>query len=58
MAVRQFGGIQHIPRLNDLSAITYEYRLVDIDIAVVGRALEFWEACRSSIDFPVCSRDD
>ena len=58
MAMRQFGCIQHIPRLNDLFAMTYEYGLVDIDIAVVGRASEFWEACRLSIDFPLCSRDD
>ena len=31
---------------------------MDIDIVVVGRALEFWEAHRSSIDIPLCSRDD
>jgi len=38
--MKQFEGIQHIPRLNDLS-ISCEYGLVDIDIAAVGRALEF-----------------
>ena len=41
MAMRQFGGIHHIPRLSDLFAITLEYGLVDIDIAVVGRASRF-----------------
>ena len=40
------------------TAITYEYGLVDINIVVVGRAFEFWEAHRSSIDFPFYSRDN
>ena len=31
---------------------------MDIDIAIVGHALEFWKARRSSIDFPLYSRDD
>ena len=31
---------------------------MDVDIKVVGHALEFWEACRSSIDFPLYSKDD
>ena len=39
--MRQFGGIQYIPRLSDLFVVTYEYRLVDIDIAVAGHASEF-----------------
>lgn len=38
--MKQFRGIQHIPRLNDLSAITYEYGLMDIYIAVVGGAFK------------------
>ena len=29
------------PRLSDLFAVTCEYGLVDIDITVVGHALEF-----------------
>ena len=37
----QFWGIQHIPRLSDLFAITYEYRLGDIVVAVIGHASEF-----------------
>ena len=41
MAMRQFGGIQHIPRLNDLSVVTCEYELVDIDVVVIGHAFEF-----------------
>jgi len=31
---------------------------VDIDVAVIRRASEFWEVHQSSIDFPFCSRDD
>ena len=54
----QFRGIQHIPQLSDLSVITCEYRLMDIDVAVTERASDFWEARKSSIDFPLCSRDD
>ena len=58
MAMRQFGGIQHIPQLNDLFVVTCEYGLVDIDVAVIGRASEFYEVRKLSIDFPLCSRDD
>ena len=39
--MQQFGGFQHIPRLSDLFVVTYEYRLVDIDVAMIGRASEF-----------------
>ena len=38
IAKSQFRGIQNIPRLSDLSTVTYKYRLMDIDIVVVGRA--------------------
>ena len=31
---------------------------MDINVAVVGQASEFWEECKSRIDFPFCSRDD
>ena len=31
---------------------------MDIDVAVTERASDFWEARKSSIDFPLCSRDD
>ena len=31
---------------------------MEIDVTVIWRASEFWEACKSSIDFPLCSRDD
>ena len=31
---------------------------MDIDITVIRHASEFWEACKSSIDFPFYSRDD
>ena len=55
--MRQFGGIQHIPRLSDLSTVTYEYGLVDIDIAMIRHASRFWEMRMSSIDFPLYSRD-
>ena len=41
MAIKQFGGIQHIPRLSDLFVVTCENGLVDIDVVVIGRASEF-----------------
>lgn len=47
----QFKGIKHIPRLNDLSAITYEYGLVDIDVAMIRSASEFWEAHKPGMVF-------
>lgn len=31
---------------------------MDVDIAMVGCAPEFWQAHGLSIDFPLCSRDD
>ena len=31
---------------------------MDVDIAVIGHAFKFWEARKSSIDFPLYSRDD
>lgn len=31
---------------------------MDINITVIVCASEFWEACRSCIDFPLYSRDD
>ena len=58
MAMRQFGDIQRIPLLSDLSAVTCECRHVGIDIVVVGCASEFWKAHKLSIDFPLYSRDD
>ena len=57
MAMRQFGGIQHIPRLSDLSIVTCKFKLIDINVAVIG-ASKFWKAHKSSIDFPFCFRDD
>ena len=30
---------------------------MDVNIVVAGCALKFREACRSSVDFPFCSRD-
>ena len=38
--------------------VSTEYRLVDINMVVVGHALEFWGAHKLSIDFPLYSRDD
>ena len=58
MSMRQFRGIQQIPRLSDLSVVTCEYRLMDIDVVMVGCAFKFWEVRNSSIDFPLYSRDD
>ena len=31
---------------------------MDIDVAVIRHASEFWEVRKSSIDFPLYSRDD
>ena len=31
---------------------------MDIDVAVIGCAFDFWEARKSRIDFPLCFRDD
>ena len=31
---------------------------MDIDVAVIGCAYKFWQVHKSSIDFPLCSRDD
>ena len=58
MAMQQFGGIQHIPRLSDLSVVTCEYGLMDIDVAVIAHAFELWEVRKLSIDFLLCSWDD
>ena len=45
----QFRGIQHIPQLSDLSIVTCEYGLVDIDVVEIRHAFEFWEAVRDSV---------
>ena len=58
MPIRQFEGIQHIPRLSDLFVVTCEYGLMDIDVVVTGRAFDFQEALKLSIDFPLCFRDN
>ena len=39
--MQQFGGIQNIPRFIDLSVVTCEYGLVDIDVAVIEHASKF-----------------
>lgn len=41
MALRQFGGDQHVSRFSDLSIITCDYGLQDIDIVIVDRTLVF-----------------
>ena len=41
MALRQFGGDQHVPRFSDLSVITWDYELQDIDIVIIDRAFGF-----------------
>ena len=58
MALRQFGGDQHVPRLSDISNITCGYGLQDIDVVMLERAFGFWQECRSTIDYPTCPRDD
>ena len=54
MTMRQFGGIQHILRFNDLFTVTCEYGLVDIDIVMMGRASRFWETRTLSICQDIC----
>ena len=51
-------GYLAYPWLKDLSVVTCKYELVDINVTVIRHAFEFWEARKSSIDFPICSRDD
>ena len=31
---------------------------MDIDVAVIRHASKFWEMRQSSVDFPLCFRDD
>ena len=31
---------------------------MDIDVAMIGHAFEFWEVCQLSVDFLLCSKDD
>ena len=42
MAMKQFGGNQHVTELSDLSVITYGYGLQDIDTVIIDRASNFW----------------
>ena len=58
MVMRQFGGKQHISWLTDLSRITCEYGLQDIDIATIECAFDFWKEHKSTIDYPTCPKDD
>jgi len=51
MALRQFGGDQHVSRLSDISNITCGYGLQDIDVVMLERAFGFWQECRSTIDY-------
>lgn len=58
MAIRQFRGNQHILRLSDFSIITYEYVLLDIDVAIIECAFGFWMERKSIIEFPTSHGDD
>ena len=58
MALRQFGGDQHVPRFSDLSVITYDYEVQDIDTIIIDHVFGFWQECRSTIDYPIYPRDD
>ena len=58
MAIRQFRGDQHFPQLSDISVVTCEYGLLDIDVDMIERAFGFWKEHKSIIDFPTCLGDD
>ena len=58
MVIRPFAGIQHVPQLNNLSIITCEYGLQDIDTVVIDRTFDFWKERKSTIDYPICPGDD
>ena len=58
MALRPFGGDQHVPQLSDISTITCGYGLQDIDVFMVERPFGFWQECSSTIDYPTCPGDD
>ena len=49
---------QHISRRSNLSVVTCEYELMDIDVAMTGYASDFWEVRKLSINFPLYSRVD
>ena len=44
--------------LQDLSVITYENSLQDIDIVVIDCISDFWKKLRSTIDCPIYPGDD
>ena len=58
MAIRLFGGTYHVPRLRNLSVITCEYVLQDIETVIIDCASDFLKECRSTIDYPIYLRDD
>ena len=56
--MRKFEGNQHIPQLSDMSVITCDYGLRDINTVIIDRASDFWKECRSTIDYFAYPRDD
>ena len=58
MALRQFEGDQYVPQFSDLSIITYDYELQDIDTVIIDHAFGFWQKRRSTIDYRIYPRDD
>ena len=52
IAMRQFWGDHHFPRLNDIFVVTCEYGLLDIDVAMIEHTFGFWKEHKSIIDFP------
>ena len=58
MALRQFGGDQHVTRFSNLFVINYDYGLYDIDTVIKDCKFGFWQECRSTIDYPTCLGDN
>ena len=58
MALRQFRDDHHVPRFSDLSVITCDYELQDIDTVIIDRTFGFWQERRSTIDYPTYPTDD
>ena len=56
--MRQFVVTLHVPWLSNLFVITCKYGLQDIDTVIIDRTSDFWKEHKSTIDYPICFRDD
>ena len=58
ITLRQFKGNQHVPRFSDLSVITCDYELQDINTVIIDHAFRFQQQRMSTIYYPTCPRDN